>query len=1017
MQRSRVPAVNYITSLRSHNDVRTLTQENFEDLPSFFATLKDSDQGFFEKLSLEPDAYVKIYFDLDFNILDDNKNKIDDETTIKQIQETLSELTKLKEHLGDFLIQGYANDKILENIPLPLNRYNYHLSKKCSFHCIFYNTLITRSDLKTLVKRTKILSYADRIVYSTQGKEQLMRHLNSLKIPTTKSLTRSLKIERKTPHPRADTYIIPKYDKTIKKVTGEESKVVERVVCSKYINSNFELDDSLIKKSFITPSEYELSKKDHIISLDSLLKSLNLDLLPPSSKDHSSKQKTLKNTISTNHRKCKQDEDEQENEIINPKSQLLSLTELSEFLHDFAVSNVTFEGSNINKEYNYKQQISWSHGLSNFIYILIVSCPYPFDDISKVITDWWNLRDHASGTSKLTSTLSHYKLSTSPDCYFYMLKYLKSDHLREHWLSVLKSRMLPSVSSLQDANPDFTFQQFIRRVSTNYYSSDTDEENNYKIDLTTLVNDMRTVLVRINKGSFLYFVRDECHKTTYEKYDKDTNTKKQTVLCSPYYSLLSPSEIEKSLRSIVAYSYQPKNDKKKLKKVTLLDILHNNVDLFSKDDHMFYSQEPNIFSFYHGYPFEERPFCIENVGLFLNFVYKVLCNYSEKIYKWLIDWIAYIIQVPNAKTLSKVIISGRQGIGKNFFTGTLCKILGVYANDNINDLSHVIGTFNTAAFNKKLVVCNEIAASSKERYYSNDALKSFDTEKYFIMNEKNEKAIRVENVCNMIITTNHYFLDTTEIDDRRSLFLNPTWCFNSENDRSRYFSDMFTHLDNYEFITDLYNFFLKHPITAFKPGSPPPTTEMKIAQKRHTLNDAQQFLLSNRHISTLSSYNFTEEVIKEVGYGVYDLISHPKYGCPKTALMTYFNEYLKANHSTIVATPRDFSKYFAPYLDVKKIRIGHDTVTVVKLKPHLKQHFEEIRQQIIKEEDGFEDDIDENQPLRDRQTDNDNDKPLEKPQEEQSYSTLMNFTVSQLFSKADLVNAEAYDRGYFEGEI
>lgn len=152
---------------------------------------------------------------------------------------------------------------------------------------------------------------------------------------------------------------------------------------------------------------------------------------------------------------------------------------------------------------------------------------------------------------------------------------------------------------------------------------------------------------------------------------------------------------------------------------------------------------------------------------FLDHIREVIANNNEEVYEYILNWFSFIMQNPNGKTETALVITGEQGKGKNIFTNILCDLLNRYSNRNITNIDHIIGKFNTSVENMKLIVCNELSSAETNKYLNSDSLKSVITEKTITIEEKNLSPRIAENVCNLILVSNNEIPVKLEYGDRR----------------------------------------------------------------------------------------------------------------------------------------------------------------------------------------------------------------------------------------------------------
>lgn len=970
IDQSELTNINYTPAyMGSHYSIQ-LTKNEYANLREFFKKLSKQHKGFFELLKKDCQKIIKFHLDFDFDRYDKVEVKAEpDDVVIDKVLKTIEELKENTKIFGPFVIHGYTClNELIENHKLPF-RYYKNSPKKCSFHVIYYQTKIDRVFLYHLMNKTDLFKYTDRKIYIPTYGEKLFKHHATYKMPFVWNKDNNFKAVydkneeilncsclKYNPKPKYqpkinfddDTDLLEQIsnqddDKYIKYGPEVNEFKVYKTICVNCYNSDLIKDNNLLKNTFITLTDDELNDDTFINITPEYIKSkLNIEI-NVTEKPISKKQKSI--TKSKNNKNPNIQINDTGDLIADNSLNVLSEEDLWKFLNDFTFT----PDEDGNKKYNL-QLINYNNALSKYIYTLIKSCPYPYDFIANFLYKWYNQRFHKD-PNKIFGTVSinEYQYNPSMDCFFRMLTFMTDFKLKKYWLKKLKSQTFPSINELHKLNPALSYQQFIKNILHEKYTIsdgfDENEEPIYKLKINELLNDMRTVISRVETAPPVYYVKQNFDKQEYTYYDKNL---KKNIIQEEFvanYKQITATEMHQSLRDIIVYRYKKcYNKRTTTHTVSLYDILHNNLILFTKSAYSFYSENPDIISQYCGLPFVERQINVNLVAEYLNLIFKILCSSNKEVYNWIIDWISYIIQNPSGKTGAKLVISGGQGLGKNLFTEALCKILGYYANPNLTDMNQIIGTFNTAGYNKKLMVCNEIAKSNNKKFYDLDALKAFDTQKTFMMNQKNQAVVQVENVCNLIITSNHYFVSHIDADDRRDLIINPKWRFNSLDEKRKYYCRLWDLLNNKDFITDLYNFFNKHEITTFKTGMPPPITEMKISQKLNSLNLTQKFILSNSKQYLTSIEGKISEKIKKDFYDtpLYKLFTG-KYGYPKRALYDNYNKYLKSiNPNSKTLTDSEIDTFFAPYTVTKKEKIPNTNMVFISLKPDLKQHYDEM---------------------------------------------------------------------------
>ena len=342
----------------------------------------------------------------------------------------------------------------------------------------------------------------------------------------------------------------------------------------------------------------------------------------------------------------------------------------------------------------------------------------------------------------------------------------------------------------------------------------------------------------------------------------------------------------------------------------------------------FFSEDPQVFSYFRGYDFKELDEVKKEViEPFLQHIKEVIANNNEEVYRYILVWIASILQKPNFKAGTALVILGNQGTGKNVFTNVICKLMARYANENVTSIESVVGKFNAVLENKKLLVLNELQSIDANKYLNSDALKSVITDAKININQKNEPERLTENVSNFIMVSNNNIPIKIETTDRR-------YMVTKTSDKHRGDFEYFDRLCegfNQEFYENLFTFFMMLDTKNYNLRKIP-TTESK----------------QNIVEASMSSYElFVRECWEEI-----DDVSGPE-------LFNMYNAFVERNKFASCSS-RTFITNIKPYTgEVKYKRINGKGCKVYSLLPDVREKYkrmnEELEKQIIDDvpEDAF----------------------------------------------------------------
>lgn len=223
------------------------------------------------------------------------------------------------------------------------------------------------------------------------------------------------------------------------------------------------------------------------------------------------------------------------------------------------------------------------------------------------------------------------------------------------------------------------------------------------VNIKEFLNDLKRILVIINNAIMDYIIKDY-----------DANNKIYVL------KHINNKQFELLMMSINIGKYYKEG---KLKTVNAFMIYNEgrNKNLFMKDGMSFYSEDPDIFTYFRGYNHTLLDSVNESkINIFLNHVQEVIANNNEELYNYILNWISYIMQNPNGKTDTALVLTGAHRCGKTIFCNMISKLLKGYAIKNSNNIEHIIGKLNTLIENKKLIVCNELESVDTNKYINLD---------------------------------------------------------------------------------------------------------------------------------------------------------------------------------------------------------------------------------------------------------------------------------------------------------
>ncbi|KAA6401133.1 MAG: hypothetical protein EZS28_003343 [Streblomastix strix] len=184
----------------------------------------------------------------------------------------------------------------------------------------------------------------------------------------------------------------------------------------------------------------------------------------------------------------------------------------------------------------------------------------------------------------------------------------------------------------------------------------------------------------------------------------------------------------------------------------------------------FVSEDLKIFTVFQGYKYKKLDTIdYECLQMYFDLIKDSIATVDERVYEYILNWIAWMIQNPGKKSKAAIILQGKQKISKNRFTDVIAELTSRYSCPNITNIDEFTGRFNSVVENKMFAVLNEIMNYNDSKKGVSTVMKSIISDLTIRINEKNQPRRTAENVINVIYVTNADMSVQLDTDDRRHL--------------------------------------------------------------------------------------------------------------------------------------------------------------------------------------------------------------------------------------------------------
>ncbi len=197
--------------------------------------------------------------------------------------------------------------------------------------------------------------------------------------------------------------------------------------------------------------------------------------------------------------------------------------------------------------------------------------------------------------------------------------------------------------------------------------------------------------------------------------------------------------------------------------------------------------ERDQFNLWRGFAVEPRE---GDCSKFVAHLRNDIANGNEEHFRWVEAWLAQLIQKPDEKIGTGLVLRGPQGIGKTFVGETIGRLLGEHYR-TVSKSEQVTGRFNGHQSACLLLQCEEAFwAGSKE---AEGVIKDLVTCNNLLVEFKCKEPILIPNFTRLLITSNNDWIVPAGFGERRWAVLD---CAATHKDNHAYFSTLHAELNH-----------------------------------------------------------------------------------------------------------------------------------------------------------------------------------------------------------------------------
>jgi hypothetical protein len=176
-------------------------------------------------------------------------------------------------------------------------------------------------------------------------------------------------------------------------------------------------------------------------------------------------------------------------------------------------------------------------------------------------------------------------------------------------------------------------------------------------------------------------------------------------------------------------------------------------------------QAPGSFNLWKGFAVVPKE---GDCNLYLSHLFESICNQDQRLYDYVVAWMADAVQRPRSKPGVALVMRGRQGTGKSLACEEFGKLFGLHF-VKLAQQRHLLGNFN-AHLKEALIVLAEEAFFAGDKA-AEGALKDLITAHTLIVEPKGKDVFKVSNYIRLLICSNHDWVIPAGHEERRFLVL------------------------------------------------------------------------------------------------------------------------------------------------------------------------------------------------------------------------------------------------------
>lgn len=215
---------------------------------------------------------------------------------------------------------------------------------------------------------------------------------------------------------------------------------------------------------------------------------------------------------------------------------------------------------------------------------------------------------------------------------------------------------------------------------------------------------------------------------------------------------------------------------------------------------------------------------------------EVICQGSADLDRYVIGWLAYLVQHPEERPETALVLRGAEGTGKSMFGQAVRALTGTHG-FQVSNAKHLVGNFNAHLQNTLVLQADEAFFAGDRSHVS--VLKSIITDPEIVIEGKGRDSILCRNRLHVIMTSNEEWVVPASLDARRFAMIDVSP--KRKGDKA-YFAALASHVRKDETLAGMLHDLQREPLDAFEVREVPQTAALQD-QKLRSLDGLRAWLV------------------------------------------------------------------------------------------------------------------------------------------------------------------------------